>query len=229
MSIFAFIFARGGSKGIPGKNIKMLGGKPMLAYSIGVAQNLKMIDKIFVSTDDVAIAEIAHQFGAEIIERPSTLAQDDSSEWSAWQHAVKYAKDNYGPFDVFVSLPATAPLRSEEDIKACISVFDEKIDTVITVYESANNPFFNMVKINQSGYATLFNDSKVNYFRRQDVPKAYNMTTVCYVTRPEFIETATGIFDGVVKAVEIPQDRAVDIDTPSDFRVAQCLIDGEAG
>ena len=89
MKIFAFIFARGGSKGIPGKNIRNLGGKPLLAHSILMAQSIDKISRVFVSTDDQEIADIGAEYGAEIIERPPELAQDDSSEWLAWLHAIE--------------------------------------------------------------------------------------------------------------------------------------------
>ena len=90
MKIFAFIFARGGSKGLPGKNLLNLDGKPLLAHSIMTAKNIDEISRIFVSTDSSEIAEVAIKYGAEVINRPSDLAQDNSPEWMAWAHSVSW-------------------------------------------------------------------------------------------------------------------------------------------
>ncbi|HBO7038839.1 TPA: acylneuraminate cytidylyltransferase family protein, partial [Pseudomonas aeruginosa] len=106
---YSFIFARGNSKGLPGKNIKILGTKPLLAHSIDVARSVREISKIFVSTDCKAIADVAQQYGAEVIWRPEELATDNSPEWLAWQHAIKTLRDRGDQFDLFVSLPATSP------------------------------------------------------------------------------------------------------------------------
>ncbi|MDT8384912.1 MAG: acylneuraminate cytidylyltransferase family protein [Gammaproteobacteria bacterium] len=225
MITHAFIFARGGSKGVPGKNIKLLGGKPMLAYSVEIAQRMSEVERIFISTDDEKIAEVARTLGVEVISRPAELADDHSPEWLAWQHSVEYVEKKYGKFDVFVSIPVTAPLRSIEDMEMCLAALTDDTDIVVTVSEAHNNPYFNMVRIDDTGRARLFCAEKEHYIRRQDVPSAYNMTTVAYVARKNFILQATGIFDGVVKAVVIPQERSLDIDTLVDFSIAQCLID----
>ena len=120
MKNYAFIFARGGSKGLPGKNIKPLAGKPLLQYSIDTALASPSIDKVFVSTDDADIAKVAIESGALLIERPDEFATDTSPEWLSWRHAIEWAKENHGQFDGFVSLPATSPLRGVEDVEAAI-------------------------------------------------------------------------------------------------------------
>ena len=103
MKIFAFIFARGGSKGVPGKNIREMCGKPLISYSINIARKIKSIEKVFVSTEDSQIAGIASDLGAVVIPRPIDLSKDDSPEWLAWQHAVKWVEENVQSFDTFVS------------------------------------------------------------------------------------------------------------------------------
>jgi len=220
---YAFIFARGGSKGVPRKNILELNGKPLLAYSIELALNISDIDDVFVSTDDDDIAKVAIKFGANIIRRPSELAQDSSPEWLAWKHAISWLEERSTSFDRFISLPATAPLRSEKDIVNCLERLGNETDVVITVSETTHSPFFNMVK-KIDGYVKLVSEDKDTYVRRQDVPKVYNMTTVAYVARPEFIMRNNNIFDGRVKSVIIPNDRAIDIDTMLDFEIAEMLI-----
>ena len=224
MRKFAFIFARGGSKGVPGKNIKEICGKPLIAYSIEIAQEIKSIDKIFISTEDDNIAAVAKEYGANIIPRPNNLAHDDSPEWLAWQHAIKWLEEKGESFDVFISLPATSPLRNKKDITQCIKTFNEETDLVIGVTEAARSPWFNMVQQDSDGFLKVLMGNEKTYIRRQDTPKIYDMTTIAYVTRPEFIMKATGGFDGKVKGVEIPPERAVDIDTELDFEIAEFLM-----
>ena len=133
MKTFAFIFARGNSKGVPGKNIRNLAGKPLLAYSIIMAQNIDEISRVFVSTDNQDIAKIGIKYGAEIINRPVELARDDSPEWLAWRHAIEWLENREEYFDCFVSLPATSPLRNENDVIRCLNRLDEQTDIVVTI------------------------------------------------------------------------------------------------
>jgi len=223
VNIFAFIFARGGSKGVPGKNIRNLDGKPLLAHSILMAQSIDKISRVFVSTDDQDIADIGDKYGAEIINRPTELAQDDSPEWLAWLHAIEWLENQEEYFDCFLSLPTTSPLRNKSDVIKCLNLLDKQTDIVVTMTDTSRSPYFNMV-YEESGSIKLLSDSKKNYSRRQDVPKAYDMTTVAYVSRPEFIKNNNKIFDGRVKAVLIPKERAIDIDDEIDFKIAEILM-----
>jgi CMP-N-acetylneuraminic acid synthetase len=225
MRTFAFIFARGGSKGVPGKNIKEICGKPLIAYPIEIAKEIESIEKIFVSTEDDNIATVAKEFGADIIPRPHDLAQDDSPEWLAWQHAVKWLEEKGESFDIFVSLPTTSPLRNKKDITQCLATLDDKTDIVVGVSEATRSPYFNMVRKDYNGFLKVFLEDDNKYTRRQETPAIYDMTTVAYVSRSEFIRNATGIFDGKVKGVNIPSERALDIDTELDFEIAEFLMD----
>tara|TARA_B100000579_G_scaffold369510_1_gene330995 strand:+ start:199 stop:891 length:693 start_codon:yes stop_codon:yes gene_type:complete len=224
LKTYAFIFARGGSKGVPRKNIRELAGKPLLKYSIDSAKAIKSISKIFVSTDDNEIANIARQNGAIIIERPLELAKDDTPEWLAWNHAIEWLKNKGDSFDIFLSLPTTSPLRSKRDIKKSIDALDDSTDIVVTMTSANRSPWFNMVKKNSDGYVKLLLNDDKRFHRRQDPPKVFDLTTVAYVTRPKFIQSANGVFDGNVSGVMIPRIRALDIDTELDFEIAECLI-----
>jgi N-acylneuraminate cytidylyltransferase len=224
MRTIAFIFARGGSKGIPGKNIKEICGKPLLAYAIEIAQQIESIEEIFVSTEDDKIAAVAKEFGAGLISRPIALAQDDSPEWSAWQHAVKWLEERGVNFDIFVSLPPTSPLRNKRDVTQCLTSFSEGADLVVGITEAARSPWFNMVHKKDNDFIEVLLKSDNSYARRQETPTIFDMTTVAYVSRPEFIKQANGIFDGRVKGVEIPAERALDIDTELDFQIAEFLM-----
>ncbi|MBF8669045.1 acylneuraminate cytidylyltransferase family protein [Pseudomonas putida] len=222
MKIYAFIFARGGSKGLPGKNIKLLGGVPLIGHSIRLAQKINLVEKVFVSTDCDQIAKVAEEFSAEVIRRPDELASDTASEWFAWQHAINELCSRGERFDVFLSLPATSPLRAKEDVERCIAELDECTDMVVTVTPAARSPYFNMLVRDENGRSEVMlrNDS---IRRRQDAPVAYDMTTVAYVSRPDFILNSAGLFSGCVKSVVVPKERAVDIDDGFDFMVAEAL------
>ena len=222
----AFIFARGGSKGLPGKNIMRLAGKPLIAHSIDVARATPGIETVIVSTDDAAIAEVARAHGAEVpFVRPAELAQDASPEWLAWRHAINWFQTERGAFDVFLSLPATSPFRSVDDVSACLAAMhsDPQADMVITVAEAHRSPWFNMVSLDDQGYAHLVNAAGAGVVRRQDVPVVFDITTVAYVARPAYVLNAERMLAGRVRTVTVPAERALDIDTPYDFRLAQAI------
>jgi N-acylneuraminate cytidylyltransferase len=127
--------------------------------------------------------------------------------------------------EAFVSIPATAPLRLVSDIERCISEFESvKPDAVITMTESRRNPYFNMVLENSNGFVNLVGNSESKIVRRQDAPPVYDITTVCYVLNPEFILTHDSIFDGKVTGVQIPAERALDIDDMYDFQIADFFL-----
>ncbi len=227
MKNIGFIFARGGSKGVPEKNIKPLDGKPLICHAIDVAQSTPLIDRVIVSTDDEKIASIARQAGAEVpFIRPADLAKDESREWLSSRHAIRYVRDTGYNFDLFTSIPATSPFRSVEDVENCIKLIQQHPDTdaVITVTPAQRHPSFNMVALDASMSAGLVSPLDKIVSRRQDAPGLYDMTTVAYVVKPDFILNANGIFEGNVKAVVVPQERALDIDTPFDFKLAELLI-----
>ncbi len=227
MKAIAFIFARGGSKGLPGKNIRPLGGKPLIAWSIEHALAVKRIERVIVSTDSEEIAAVARQYGAEVpFIRPGELAQDDSPEWLAWRHALNYLRETTGALPgVMVSLPTTAPLRLPLDIENCLDEYEKgNADMVITGTDAHRSPYFNMVKTNSDGTVGLVNPPQSVIARRQDAPVVYDMATVCYVANPEFVMTHNATFDGRVKAVQVPIERAIDIDTLLDFQIAESLL-----
>lgn len=227
-NIVAFIFARGGSKGVPRKNVRLLAGVPLIAHSIQQAQSSPIIDRVVVSTDDPEIAEISKQYGAEVpFIRPAELARDDAPEWLAWQHALNAVEAAGAPeVNVFVSLPPTSPMRAVEDIDACVTLLLKgDADVVITVRPGERSPYFNMVTLTSDGEARLVMQSSNVINRRQDAPAVYDVTTVAYAARPDFVRAANSIFQGRVKAVIVPAERSVDIDTELDFKFAEFLLE----
>ena len=228
MKTFAFIFVRGGSKGLPGKNIMSLAGKPLLQYSIDTAKACPSISQVFVSTDDDEIAAVATGAGAILIERPDELATDTSPEWLSWRHAIEWAQQQYGDFEHFVSLPATSPLRSVEDVEGAITQRQAvAADICISVTPASRSPFFNMVKYDQNGFVELVNKSDGEVARRQDAPEVFDITTVVYATTPAFVLNHYGLFSGKVTSIEVPKARAVDIDDIYDFKLAEAILAGE--
>jgi len=223
---FAFIFARGGSKGIPNKNIQLLGDIPLIGHSIEVALHSKLFDKIIVSTDSLEIARISESYGAEVpFIRPKELAADTALEIEAWKHAINFYLEKKITFSHFVSLPTTSPLRRVSDIKECINLFDKKkFDIVVTMRPSERSPYFNMVKKDEKGLLSIFSDKQV-IGRRQDAKKVYDLTTVAYVSSPNYIMSVDNIFEGNVGGVEIPKERAIDIDDQLDLEIARFLYD----
>jgi N,N'-diacetyl-8-epilegionaminate cytidylyltransferase len=199
--ITAFVFARGGSKQIPKKNLVELNGKPLLRHSIDLAKALDGVSDVVVSTDCEEISTYARKIGASVpFRRPAELAGDKSSEFEAWKHAVSYYQRRGPPLDVFLSLPTTSPLRSIEDVEFCIEMFHcFKPDVLVTVTKSARNPAFNIVKKNKAGFMelTISGDHKT----RQLAPDCFDLTTVAYLSSPKFILENNKIFDGNVIAV----------------------------
>jgi CMP-N-acetylneuraminic acid synthetase len=221
----AFIFARGGSKGLPQKNIKPLNGKPLIKYSIEVGLATTDIERVFVSTDDSAIADVAREAGAEVINRPEELATDTSPEWLSWRHAIDYVQKAYGNFDLFVSLPATSPLRIEADVKAAIAkLINQNADVCISITPANRSPYFNMVKQKNDGTVELVNIPESGVYRRQDAPEVFDITTVVYTAKPNFILNNNALFEGKVTSVLIPKERAVDIDDIYDFMLAEAIV-----
>ena len=222
--VFAFIFARGGSKGLPRKNVLPIGGLPLISHSIQLAKEHDAVEKVFVSTDCDEISQIAQDAGANIIKRPDELATDNAAEWLAWKHAINEVIQSGDSFNTFLSLPPTAPLRNIIDIDNCICALKPNIDAVITMTKSQRNPWFNMVSQSSEGHVYLINgDEGIN--RRQDAPQCFDMTTVAYAAKVEFVLSANKIWEGKVAGVEIPVERALDIDTLLDFKIARFLME----
>ena len=158
MEVVALICARGGSKGLPGKNIRPLAGRPLIAWAIAKAMAVPRIGRIIVSTDSEQIAAVAREAGADVpFMRPAELARDDSPEWLAWRHALSYLKESSGSYpDALIAVPATAPLRSSTDLERCLDEFEKGgADIVFTVTDARSNPYFSMVKCDPDGAVGL--------------------------------------------------------------------------
>ncbi len=232
MKYVGLICARGGSRGCPRKNVADLGGQPLIAHAVRHALAQDRIERVIVSTDDAEIAERAVEAGAEVpFMRPAELAGDRAAEWLVWQHALQWVRDDIGAYpEAMVSLPTTAPMRSAQDISACLDLYEQgAFDVVLTVSEAHRSPWFNMVTIDDGGAARLVNAPEGQVFRRQDAPAVWDVTTVCYVVRTSFVMSAERLFEGRVGAVQVPVERAIDIDTPLDLEIARFLWQRQHG
>lgn len=224
MKIFAFIFARAGSKGLKNKNIKKFNKKPLINYTIDFAKKSKFFDKIILSSDKKSILKYGEKKNIYTIQRPKKLSQDNSPELTAWKHAVKFIKRKNLDFDLMVVLPVTSPLRILDDIKRSVKKINKSnTDLVITISESSRHPAFNIVKKIKNNLIQLYDPKNKNIFRRQDVKKIYNISTISYVLKPEYVLKAKNLLEGRVRAIEVPQIRAIDIDNIYDFKIAEYL------
>ena len=231
-SVLAIIPARGGSKSIPRKNIKLLGGKPLIAYTIEEALKSKYIHRIILSTDDKEIAKVAVDYGAEVpFLRPKDLAKDTSSSLSVILHALGYLKreENYSP-DIVVFLQPTSPFRKAEHIDEGI----EKIgncDAVVGVYEVNQHPYFMLRK--EDDFLKPFLKIKNRPLRRQDVPKLYVLNASLTIAKREYYDSAKDpdpgapIFKGRVRGVFMDEISSIDINTPLDFMLAESVLENK--
>ncbi len=233
MSVWAVVFARGGSKGLPGKNLKTLGGIPLIAHSIRSAQELEIVDAIFCSTDSDEIAAVAKQYGASVpFLRPSALADDTSPEWLSWKHFSEYlVGEGASPNDLILSLPTVAPLRRQEDVQNAIHrLQSSEADVVVSYTEAHRSPWFNMVAENEEGFLeTVIEPAGHPIPRRQDSPRIYDLSTVVYASTIAYVLRAERMFQGKVAGVEVPKESAVDIDSQLDFEIAEFLWEKKFG
>lgn len=222
--ILAIIPARGGSKGVPRKNIRLLGGKPLIAWTIESAKKSKYLDRIIVSTEDKEIAEISKRYGAEVIERPEELAKDDASSLSVLTHVVDFLEknENYKP-DIIVVLQPTSPMRKEQDIDNAIEkLIQTNCDSVVSICEFEHSPYW-AYKLNEDKIEYLIK-SKYNTVRRQDLPKIYRPNGAVYVTRRKILMGENKVLGKDTRATIMPLERSVDIDTELDFKFAEFLM-----
>ena len=220
--IFAFIFARKNSTRLKNKNLRKIGGKTLVEKSIEIAKSIKDIDKIFVSSDSIDIIKIAKREKVNYIIRPKKLAQKNSLELDAWKHAIKHIKKKKLIFDYFLSLPPTSPLKSTKDVKKLIYYFkNNRSDITLTVCKSHKSPFFNMVFKNKKNKVKLINKKKVNQ------KKIFEITTVGYIAKVDYILKTKNLLFGSVNSIEIPRERAIDIDDEYKFKLAKLFYDAK--
>lgn len=216
--------ARGGSKGIPHKNIVDLCGRPLIAYTIDAAKQIAPVCNILLSTDDPQIAAVAEAEGLEVkYMRPAELATDTAGSREVILHAMDWADNNAINYNCVVLLQPTSPLRIAEDIKAAMSKYSPSVDMVVTVKDASSNPYYNCFEINRKGVLKI-SKGKGLFTRRQDAPPAYEYNGAVYVINPQSIRNMPmGAFPRKIPSI-MPQERSVDIDSNLDLAIAAILM-----
>lgn len=218
--------ARGGSKGIPHKNIKNLAGKPLVCYAIDCARNAGAPDShILLSTDDPRIADVARAYGLSVdYMRPAELATDTAGSREVVIDAMDWADSRGIAYDCVVLLQPTSPLRQPSDIVGALSVYDHSLDMVVSVCESAANPYFTLFETDPTTGFLSVSKGDGRLVRRQDAPHVWEYNGAVYVINPESIrQKELGRFERR-KPYVMPRERSVDLDTPADWLVAEFLL-----
>lgn len=220
------ICARGGSKGVSGKNIRNLMGKPLISHSVEQAIACGLFEIIAVSSDLAAIRDAARAAGATmIVDRPTALATDTAPKIPAIRHAQKAAEAQHGSFDTFVDLDATAPLRLPEDIAGAVAMLEgSRVSSVITGAPSHRSPYFNLVEEQPDGSVRLAKTLAKPVSRRQDVPRTFDMNASIYVWRAEVFRADPCVFYSDTRLYEMPAERSHDIDSELDFRIVEFIM-----
>ncbi len=228
-NVLALVTARGGSKGLPGKNLRPLAGKPLIAWSIEAAKVSRFTRRVVVSTDDQPIADVARQWGADVpFMRPPELARDDTPHLPVIIHAVTWLEDNEAEvFDYILLLQPTSPLRSAEDIDSAIRLaYEKNAESVASVSEALSHPYL-CKTIGSHGELSPFITPPTGLdLRRQNLPKAYALNGALYLTRRDVLLEGKRIHGETALAYVMPFERSLDIDDELDFQIAEYLVGG---
>jgi N-acylneuraminate cytidylyltransferase len=227
-STIALIPARGGSKGVPGKNLAVLGGKPLIAWTVEAARRAAAIDEIFVSTDDQAIGEAARAFGARFDAlRPANLAGDSTPMLDVVQHVVDEL--NLSDEAIVVLLQPTSPFRSHEDIDAAVELFVKSgAQSLVSMTPSASHPEW-ALKSDENGRISYFIAKREEGHRRQDLAPAFQPNGALYIARAKLIREGIGWYGPDAIGYVMPRERSLDIDEPWDLLLARAIADSGVG
>lgn len=224
MNILVIIPARGGSKGIPHKNIKPLAGKPLIYYTIDTARQIVSDEDICVSTDDAEIIRCVEDYGLKVpFVRPAELATDTAGTYEVLLHALKYYEQQGKNYDVVVLLQNTSPFRTAEQVKEALTLYRPDLDMVVSVKECSANPYYCVFEENTEGFLKICKGDG-NITRRQDAPKVYECNGAIYVINPESLkEMPLYKFTKRIKFV-MDEKSSLDLDTMNDWQMAELLI-----
>lgn len=222
----ALITARGGSKGIPGKNIKVMAGKPLIAWSILAAQQARAVQRVVVSTDDPEIAQVSRQWGAETpFLRPAELAGDNSPHLGVLLHALDWLleREGYQP-QYLLLLQPTSPLRQAQDIDQAVDLARARqAPAVIGLCEAAHHPYL-LKRLTPQGGLEDFLPVPPGYLRRQDLPQALAINGAIYLITPQALRQGGSLCPPGTLPLVTPAERSLDVDTPWDFHLADLLL-----
>lgn len=222
--IIGIVPARGSSKRIPRKNIRLLAGKPLITYTIEAALGSKYINRTIVSTDNEEIATVSKKCGAEVIKRPKILSTGRAGTIDAIFHVLDILKrENYNP-GIIVLLQPTSPSRTTGDINKALKLFlNSNSGSLISVSESRELPFW-MHNINKKGFIKPLLGSKDHHKQRQDLPKTYTVNGAIYITTPKNLHKYSGFHTKKTSPYIMPPEKSIDIDDEIDFKLAELII-----
>ena len=222
----AVIPARGGSKGLPGKNIKKLNGEPLINYTIKAAREVFPDDQIIVSTDDEEIKRTAENTGLKVpFLRPAELATDNAGTQEVLLHSLKFAENRGLNPEVIVLLQPTSPFREAAHIKEALELYSKEIDMLVSVKETGANPYYVLKEENKQGY--LENSKPGNFTRRQDCPKVWELNGAIYIINVQsFKEGPINKFSKIKKYV-MDDFSSIDIDNEIDWMVAEKILESK--
>ena len=224
--IIAIIPARGGSKGLPRKNIAMLNGKPLISYSIEAALKADLVSRVIVSTEDAEIAEISSKYGSEVMNRPVELAQDDTPTISVVQQVLHQLEDDRYHAEVVVLLQPTTPLRTTEDIDSAVGLFLScNCQSVVSICEMEHSPYWSF-QVERS-YLKPLMGKKYLKMRRQDLPRVYLPNGALFVSSPKVLHKTKSFYSSRIMPYIMPPERSIDIDCKNDLLLAEILLKGE--
>ena len=224
MNILVIIPARGGSKGIPGKNIKLLGGKPLIYYAIDVARAIVDDTHICVSTDDDQIIRVVEQYGLSVpFIRPTELATDTAGSYGVLLHALSFYESKGEHFDAVVLLQVTSPFRTVNHVREALNLYNKVLDMVVSVKETDSNPYYLCFEEDTEGMLHI-SKGDGHYTRRQDCPPVYEYNGAIYIINPERMKAMP--LNKFKKRVKYVMDRehSVDLDTMMDWMIAEYMI-----
>lgn len=223
--IIALITARGGSKGLPRKNVLNLNGTPLIGWTIGAALGCKLIDKVYVSTEDQEIADISKLFGAEVIDRPAELASDSSSSEGVIEHTISELEAQGARLNTIVLLQPTSPLRTTQHIDDALNIYTSKsADCVISVFEPSHTPIKAYIEQEDGAITGLYSLS-APYTRRQDLPKSYQPNGAIYAFSVEKFKLNNKIPRINVFPYIMSELESADIDTKEDLAHVEQLLE----
>ena len=224
MKILVIIPARGGSKGIPHKNIKPLAGKPLIHHTIDVARQIVADEDICVSTDDLEIVQCVEEYGLKVpFVRPEELATDTAGTYEVLLHALNFYELQGKQFDVVLLLQNTSPFRTANQVKEALALYQSDIDMVVSVKECSANPYYCVFEENQEGYLKICKGDG-NITRRQDAPKVYEYNGAIYVINPQSLkQMPLNKFSRRIKYV-MDEQSSLDLDTMNDWKMAELIV-----
>lgn len=224
MKPLIIIPARGGSKGIPRKNIKELGGRPLIYYAIDGARSVADDADICVTTDDAEIISIVEDYGLKVpFVRPDYLAADNMGTYEVLLHALGYYESLGRKYDAVVLLQPTSPFRRPDDIRGAMEAYSPDVDMVVTVKEAATNPYYNSYEEDDDGFLVI-SKGDGRYARRQDVPPAWEYNGAVYVINPESMKARNLTEFRRVRKYEMDALHSLDLDSMLDWKIAELLI-----